>query len=282
MPGPTGARALRAQLQGPAETGAATGRTFAQGGGVNPHALPRVQRQLTSLSEPASLITLAHFAVSAAMKSRNCSGVFPAVVRPCSASFSFTRGIGHRGGGDPVQGGDDRRRRRSRRDHAVPVLDPQFRHAELRRGRHIGRRRRARAGAERDRLQWPPLTCGRMDRQVEERHLYLLAEQVVHGGRRAAIGHVHDVDAGGQLEQFAGQMRQAAGAGGGEIEFSGLRLCERDQLGHVPRRHVARDHQHFRHGRDQRHRREILQRLVGTFSMLGLMASAPRLTMPIV
>ena len=46
---------------------------------------------------PASLITLAHFAVSLAMKSRKCSGLSPAVVRPCSASLSLTPRIGERG-----------------------------------------------------------------------------------------------------------------------------------------------------------------------------------------
>ena len=60
---------------------------------------------------------------------------------------------------------------------------------------------------------------------------------------------MHDVDLGGQLEQFAGQMRQAADAGGGEIELARLRLGERDQLAHVLGGHVARDDQHFRHGR---------------------------------
>ena len=44
------------------------------------------------VATPASLITFAHFAVSLAMKARNCSGLSPTVVRPCSASFSFTAG----------------------------------------------------------------------------------------------------------------------------------------------------------------------------------------------
>ncbi|MGY3224149.1 hypothetical protein ACVIM5_004756 [Bradyrhizobium sp. USDA 4512] len=74
---------------------------------------------------------------------------------------------------------------------------------------------------------------------------------------------MHDVDLGRQLEQFAGEMRQAAGAGGGEVQLARLRPGERDQFVHVPRRHVGGDHQHLRHGRDQRHRREILQRVVG-------------------
>ena len=69
---------------------------------------------------------------------------------------------------------------------------------------------------------------------IEEHHLHLLAEHVVHRRRRAAIGHVHDVDLGVDLEQFAGEMRHAAGAGRGEIEFAGLRLRERDQQFFMP------------------------------------------------
>ena len=83
---------------------------------------------------------------------------------------------------------------------------------------------------------------------------------------------------GRQFEQFAGQMRQAAGTGGGKIELAGLRLGERDQFAHVVGRNVARDHQHFRHGHDQRDRREILQRRRRRrFPCVGLMASAPAL-----
>ena len=41
---------------------------------------------------------------------------------------------------------------------------------------------------------------------------------------------MHDVDLRRQLEQLARQMRQAAGTGGGKIEFSGLGFGERNQL----------------------------------------------------
>ena len=74
---------------------------------------------------------------------------------------------------------------------------------------------------------------------------------------------MHDIDVGRQLEQFARQMRQAAGTGRGEIQFPRLRLGERDQFLHVPGGEVGRDYQHLGHGGDQRHRREILQRIIG-------------------
>ena len=100
-------------------------------------------------------------------------------------------------------------------------------------------------------------------RQIEERHLHLLAEQIVDGGGSAPVGHVHDIDAGGQLEQFAGEMRQAADAGGGEIEFPGLGLGERDQLLHVAGGNVAGDDKHFRHRGHQRDGRKVLRHVVG-------------------
>ena len=57
-------------------------------------------------------------------------------------------------------------------------------------------------------------------------------------------------------------MRQAAEAGGSKIELAGLCLGERDEFSHVLGGNVACDHQHFRHGDDQRDRREIFQRFV--------------------
>ena len=100
-------------------------------------------------------------------------------------------------------------------------------------------------------------------RQIEEGHLYLLAEQIVYGGRRAAIGHVNDVDLRRQLEQFAGEMRQATNAGGGKIEFAGLRFRKRDEFSHAFGGNVACNDEHLRHGHDQRDRREILAHVVG-------------------
>jgi hypothetical protein len=102
-------------------------------------------------------------------------------------------------------------------------------------------------------------------RQIEERHLHLLAEQIVDGGCGAAIGNVHDVDVGRHLEQFTGEMRQAADAGRCEIEFPRLRLGERDQLLHVAGGHVAGDDEHFRHRRHQRDGHKILRHVVRHF-----------------
>ena len=53
--------------------------------------------------------------------------------------FCFDGGIGHRLVGDAVQLGDDLRRRSPGCEHAVPVFDQEIRHADFRRGRHVGR-----------------------------------------------------------------------------------------------------------------------------------------------
>jgi hypothetical protein len=39
------------------------------------------------------------------------------------------------------------------------------------------------------------------------------AEQVVHRRRRTAVGHVHDIDLGLDLEQLYRQMREGPGSG---------------------------------------------------------------------
>ena len=69
-------------------------------------------------------------------------------------------------------------------------------------------------GAERNRAQRAGFDMRQQHRQIEERHLHLLAEQIVDGGRSAPIRHVHDVDPGRLLEQFTGKMRHTANAGG--------------------------------------------------------------------
>ncbi len=69
----------------------------------------------------------------------------------------------------------------------------------------------------------------------------------------------------GQLEQFAGKVRQAADAGGREIELAGLAFGECDEFAHVFGGNIARDDQHLRHRRHQRDRREILCDVVGYF-----------------
>src|SRR5262249_7630648 len=57
--------------------------------------------------------------------------------------------------------------------------------------------------------------------EVEE-HLDVAGDQIVHRWSRAPIRHVHDIDVGHALEQFAGQMIGRTVAGRSEIEFARL------------------------------------------------------------
>ena len=162
--------------------------------------------------------------------------MFRAIARQGEALIGellFDRWIGHRLVCNAVESGDDGLGGFRRRDHAVPVLDQEIWHADFRGGRHVGRGRHALGSAERDWVQRAGLDMRQQYRQIEEGHLHLLAEQIVYGGRRAAIGHVNDVDLRRQLEQFAGEMRQATNAGGGKIEFAGLCFRKRDEFSHV-------------------------------------------------
>ena len=100
-----------------------------------------------------------------------------------------------------------------------------------------------------------------LDRR-REHQLRLAADEI--GDRRPAalVGNMRHLDAGAQLEQFAGQMGNRAIAGRGERQRSWLRLRQRDQFGDGFRIEVRmRDEDERRHG-EQRDRGERLVRIV--------------------
>ena len=66
---------------------------------------------------------------------------------------------------------------------------------------------------------------------VGEHDLHLSAEQIGQRGRRAAIGHVHHVDAGHHLEQLAGHVREPADAGRRHVDLARIGLGVGDELG---------------------------------------------------
>jgi hypothetical protein len=98
--------------------------------------------------------------------------------------------------------------------------------------------------------------------QVVEHQLDLPAEQVLHRGRAALVGHVHHVDLGLGFEQLAGKMAGAPVAARAERELARIRLRITDQLGDRIGRHRRIQHQHVRRNRDQGDRREVLDRVV--------------------
>ena len=117
-----------------------------------------------------------------------------------------------------------------RRRDAVEGRDLVVRHAGLDHGGQVGGERRAGAARHRERAQ-PALADQRQqDGDALEGHLDLAAE---HGGDEfaaALVGHADDVDAGRRLEQLAGHMRQAAGAGMRVVELARTALRVGDEL----------------------------------------------------
>ena len=86
----------------------------------------------------------------------------------------------------------------------------------------------------------------------------MAAEQVVHRRRRAAIGNVHDVDLGLDLEQFGRQVGDRAGAGRREADLAGIGAGVGDEL--LQRVHADRrvNGQHLGDAHHQREQGEVL------------------------
>jgi len=136
--------------------------------------------------------------------------------------------------------------------------------ADFRRGRHVGAGRRARTRAKRDRRSVPALMCGRITGRSRRTSSAPAARgKSLMAGRGAAIWHVNDVDPGGQLEQFAGKMRQAADAAEAKLSLPGCALARLRVHPYFFAGTLLVTTSIFRHGHDQRDRREILARVVG-------------------
>ena len=83
----------------------------------------------------------------------------------------------------------------------------------------------------------PLRTCGRRRHHYVKPDLNLTANQIRRHRCAAAIWDVYHVDAGHELEQFAGQMRRRACAERRHSDLAGIGLGVRNQLGHRLRRH---------------------------------------------
>ena len=104
-------------------------------------------------------------------------------------------------------------------------------------------------------------------RQVEDRQRHLARHHPQHRRRRALERHMHHLDIGHGAEQFARKMRGAAIAAGTEAEIAGARFGDHDQLLHRFHRQRGMHDQNVRRRRHQRHRREILLRVVGQLAI---------------
>ena len=86
----------------------------------------------------------------------------------------------------------------------------------------------------------------------------MAAEHVGDGGRDPAIGNVHDVDVGGRLEQFAGEVGDRAGAGRAEIDLAGIGAGIDDELGNAVHAERRMNNQHFGNAHHQREQCQVL------------------------
>ncbi len=148
------------------------------------------------------------------------------------------------------------------RNDAEPEIGLQLRKAGLGRGRHVGQPLAACRRGDGERAQLAGLDLRDHDGRGVGEHLDLAGQQV--GDRRigAAIGHVHDVDAGLELEHLGEQMRRGAVALRAEHDLAGIGLGIGDKLGERLHRHRWRDAHHQRRDDEQADRREDLERIV--------------------
>jgi len=102
-----------------------------------------------------------------------------------------------------------------------------------------------------------------VDEHREEKELHVSREQSRHARRGALVGHVNDVDAGPPPQRLAEQVTGGPGADRAVVELAGMRAREGDELVDRSRRHGRAHHQHDGHAREERDRREILERIVG-------------------
>ncbi len=156
---------------------------------------------------------------------------------------------------------DHRLRRARRRQHRRPRPGLRILDAGLVDGRHVRQGGRARGAGHRQRAQLAGVDVGNGLQHRREQHVDAAGHQVGHGGAAALVGHVHQVDPGGLLEDFARQVGRAAGARTGVGVLAGLRARQRHQFRHVLGRQAGGHHQHERQVREQRHRREGLGRV---------------------
>jgi len=103
--------------------------------------------------------------------------------------------------------------------------------------------------------------------------LHVSREQSRHALLDAFVGHVNDVDAGAPPQHLAEQVSRGPRADRPVVELAGTRARQGDELGDRFRRHGPAHHQHDGHAREQRDRREILERIVGKLGIeVGPMA----------
>lgn len=129
-------------------------------------------------------------------------------------------------------------------------------------GRHGGHDFHARGAADRQGIYLPGLDLRLGDGRAREHQLYLPAQQIRHGGRRALVRYQHQVDTGFALEHFRAQMAGRADAGQGHVQRARLGLRQRDEFGQGAGLNRRMRHQEGRRRGQIGHRLEALYRVV--------------------
>ena len=84
----------------------------------------------------------------------------------------------------------------------------------------------------RETAQTPGLDGSRQRYRARKHHVDMTAKQIVEGRRRTLVRHMGNIDAGGRLEEFSGQMQRIAITSRTEGQLSRSRLRQRHQLLH--------------------------------------------------
>ena len=197
---------------------------------------------------PRSLMILPQRASSLLRMSPNSSGVVGAGTAPAAESLLGDFRIFQRRRNGAVELGDDRRRRLRRRQQRVPVVRVDVADSPARRASaHRAAPCRAWRDAMPSAAACRPRSAASRTGRSRKHAIDLAAEQVGQRGRRAAIGHVHDLDAG----RAAGTVRarDAAGCRRRSRRTACRRSCALASCDQVLRRLDRRfraDHEHLR------------------------------------
>ena len=168
----------------------------------------------------------------------------------------------HRFDSGGIQLLDDRLGRGLRRKQRVPRIGLEPLRAFLCGGRQVRKRRRTLLVEDRERLHGAAVDLRLRGGDDLAQEVDAPALQVLHRRAGAAIGHMRDVGAEHVVQQHAAKMRGRAGAGRAELHLALVLLGVGDELLEAVDRQVLAHRQDDRHLGEQRHRRELLDRIV--------------------
>lgn len=156
---------------------------------------------------------------------------------------------------------DDGRRRLRRRHDADIALRGEALHAALDECRDVGRELGTLRRRDRDDAGVAAFVQRQRGGEFRHRRLDGAAHQIGHQRAAALVGNVRDVGAGRSLEALERHVRRAADAASGHVDR--LLLRQRDQFRQRLGLDLVVEDDAVRHVAGQRHRREVLERIVG-------------------